>query len=154
IFSMDRQRAATGWQRRALIAGGVLASACVILALLVPAIADNEGPDLHWSIVAIAVVLIGAMMTFRTLAGLLVLVVLALGFAAETTGGTSKIWLGPPYRVFALDAANDTTPPNIDRTHQELARAIEGHPTLLIRDDDLLNANGLIYTATKEDLPQ
>lgn len=127
----------------------------LVLAFLVRAISSNTaGPAFGIPLVAITIVLVGALMAFRPVAVLLIAIVIGVGFAAEWSGRTSQWWLGPPYRQMALQATNGARVPNIDAVHHEIARAIAGHATLLVRDDDLLNANGLVYTAMIEHLPQ
>jgi hypothetical protein len=54
----------------------------------------------------------------------------------------------------ALQATNGGSVPNIDSIHRQVAGAIAGRSALLIRDDDLLNWNGLTYTAVTNHLRQ
>jgi hypothetical protein len=138
--------------RRALLLVGRLIVTLLILALVVRAISSNAGTGFGLPLVAIIVVLAGALMTFRPLAAVLVVTVIGLGFAAEWSGNLSQSWLGPPYRQMALQATNGARVPNIDAVHHEIARAIAGSATLLVRDDDLLNSNGLVYAAMTEHL--
>jgi hypothetical protein len=140
--------------RRALMLAGGLMVTLLILTLLVKAISSNAGTGFGLPLVAITIVLAGALMTVRPLAAVVVFIAVGVGFAAEWSGGTSQWWLGPPYRQMALQATNGAPVPNIDVVHHEVARAIGGHATLLVRDDDLLNANGLGYTAMIEHRPQ
>jgi hypothetical protein len=138
----------------ALLPVGRLIVRLLILTLLVLATSSNAGTGFGLPLVALTILLAGALMTVRPLAALVVIIALGLGFAAEWSGGTSQWWLGPPYRQMALQATNGARAPNIDAIHREIAQAIAGHATLLVRDDDLLNANGLGYTAMIEHVPQ
>jgi hypothetical protein len=144
----------SSWRKRGLVLAGTLASAILVLAFLVGAIDTNGGADLSWPAVAVLVVVVGALMTFRSIAAVLIVTVIAVGFAAEWSGGLSASWFGPPYRRMALQSTSGAPAPNIDAVHRAVARAIAGHPTLLVRDDDLLNWNGLTYTAATEHLAQ
>jgi hypothetical protein len=136
-----------------LILAGLVVS-ILLFVLLVHSISQDADTRLSWPLVAIAVLTAGNVLAFRPLAATALIAVLAVGFAAEWTGKTAQSWLGPPYRRMALQATNGGRVPNIDAVHREVARAIAGRPALLVRDDDLLNGNGLIYTATTNDLQQ
>jgi hypothetical protein len=141
------------WSGRTLTIIGAVVVTIVVLIVLVWAISSNHGGRFSWPFVTIAVLLAGAFLAFRPLALCGVVLVIGLGVGAEWSGGRSQYWLGPPYRQMALQATNGAAVPNIDVVHREVARAIAGRATLLVRDDDLLNANGLGYTALVEDLP-
>jgi hypothetical protein len=136
-----------------LILGGLVVSA-LLFALLVRAISKDADSRLSWPVIAIAVLLAGNVMVYRRLAAVALVAVLGVGIAAVWSGTTSQSWLGPPYRRMALQATEGGPVPNIDTVHREVARAIGGRPALLIRDDDLLNGNGLVYAATTEGLRQ
>jgi Concanavalin A-like lectin/glucanases superfamily len=142
----------TSWRLRGFVLAGIVVSAFVVLALLVDAIDANSGRALNWPIAIGAIIVIGALMTFRSIGALLIVAAVAVGFAASWSGGLSQWWLGVPYRRMALTATNGAHPPNIDAVGREIARAIVGHRTLVVRDDDLFNWNGLIYAQTSEHL--
>jgi hypothetical protein len=153
MLQTEPPREARDWRRQVLLTVGVLVAAVLALTLIVPAIAQNGGAGLRWPLATLAVVGLGVTLAFRPSAAVLFAAVIAVGFAAEATGGASPSWLGPPYRRMAIQSMNGARAPNIDALHRKVARAIAGQPTLLVRDDDLLNANGLWYTATTEHLP-
>jgi hypothetical protein len=146
-------RPSSAGSRDAFLVGALLVVAALVLLLLGVAIAV-QGSGVNGALVASAAILAGAFMRFRPTAVVALVVVLAVGLAAEWSGGRSLSWLGPPYRKMALQAANGNSVRSIDAIHREIARAIAGHPTLLIRDDDLLNGNGLRYAALVDHLPQ
>jgi Concanavalin A-like lectin/glucanases superfamily len=143
----------SSWRRRALVLAGVVVSAIVVLAFLVSAIATNSSGVLSWPLAIGGIVLIGALMTFRSIGALLIAVAIGVGFAASWSGGLSQWWLGVPYRKMALVATHGARPPNIDTVGREIAGAIAGHRTLVVRDDDLFNWNGLIYAQRSSHLP-
>jgi hypothetical protein len=140
------------WRRRVAVTAAVLTLMILIVVLIVSAIARHGRSDLNWPVAALAVILVGALLTFRSFGAVLFLAVVVFGVAATWWGGTTQSWLGPPYRKMAIQAAGGGPTPNIDTTHQRVADAIAGRPTLLVRADDLLNANGLAYTAATQDL--
>jgi len=141
--------------RRTILAilGGLVVSA-LLFALLVYAISKDADSRLTWPVVAVAALLAGNAMIFPRLAAVALVAVLGVGFAAEWSGATSQSWLGPPYRRMALQATAGGRVPNIDAVHRNVARAIAGRPALLVRDDDLLNGNGLMYAAETNRLRQ
>jgi hypothetical protein len=53
----------------------------------------------------------------------------------------------------ALQATAGQGVPNIDDVHRKVVRALAGRPTLPIRIDDLLNVNGLYYSAQRQRRP-
>jgi hypothetical protein len=122
--------------------------------LLVAAVDRNAGSELSWALAAFIVLFVGTLMTFRSIAAVVVVAVIAVGIAAEWSGGISEWWLGVPYRRMALQNSRGAELPNIDAIHRKVARAIVGRTTLLVRDDDFLNANGLTYIAATEHLDQ
>jgi hypothetical protein len=126
----------------------------LLFVLLVHSISQDADTLLSWPLIAIAVLFAGNVMVVRPLAATALIAVLGVGFAAEWTGKTAQSWLGPPYRRMALQATNGGPVPNIDDVHREVARAVAGRSTLLIRDDDLLNGNGLAFTAMTNHLQQ
>jgi hypothetical protein len=142
----------SGWRNAALTV--VLFAVAAAALLLVGVAVDAPGSGVTWALVAAAAILAGTFMRFRPAAIVGLVVILIVGFAAEWSGGKSLSWLGPPYRRMAEQAANGASVPNIDAVHREVARAIAGGPALLIRDDDLLNGNGLRYAAIVGHLPQ
>jgi hypothetical protein len=139
---------------QAVVAAALIVIAALALALVAVGAPKDGGGDVSWALVGSAALLAGTFMRFRPTAVLAIVAVLGVGFAAEWSGHTSPSWLGPPYRRIALQATNGTPVPNIDALHREVALAIAGHTTLLIRDDDLLNGNGLRYAALVGHLPQ
>src|SRR5262249_33021127 len=140
--------------RPVLLFGSIGVVTALIAMLLIRGISLNAGTGFPMLVAAFAVLLSGAVMTFRFAAVLLLVAALALGFAAEWAGGKSQTWLGPPYRRMALDATDGGHIPNINSINEEVARAIGGRRTLLVRDDAILNANGLAYSAAIDRLPQ
>jgi hypothetical protein len=144
----------SSWKRRTLLTTAILALTLLVVILLVAAVAKNARPDLSWPLAAFAVLFVGALMTFRSIAAVVVIAIVAVGIAAQLFGETSQWWLGVPYRRMALQNANGAKLPNIDAVHRQVAHAIVGRTTLLVRDDDFLNGNGLNYTAATEHLDQ
>jgi Concanavalin A-like lectin/glucanases superfamily len=137
---------------RAAIAGRLIL-AVLILAFLVLATSSNVGSGLGLPLVALTIVLAGALMSVRRIAAVVVITALGVGLAAEWSGERSPWWLGPPYRQIALQATNGAHVPNIDAVNRAVVRVIAGHPTLLVRDDDLLNSNSLVWAAKSAHLP-
>ena len=78
-------------------------------------------------------------------------VLLVVGIAAEATGGQSQWWLGPPYRVEALEITvnGNGRLPDFDSLDQRVLSIIGGRTTVLTRDDDAVNASGLGWFATQ-----
>ncbi len=135
-----------------IAAAGVIALA--VLVFLLHAISLNAVPDLEWEYVLVAAVGAGLAMRARILAPVLLIALVGAGLATFVSGGRSETWLGPPYKRMALQATRGDPVPNIYKVHQEVANAISGHRTLLVRDDDLMNSNGLVYESTRAHLRQ
>lgn len=96
--------------------------------IVMTAVALMAGPRLPRSLLAPVAALVAA--------------AVIAGVVAEFVGGTSQEWLGPPYRQQVL-AAGGSRSTNVERINLQVSRALGTTPTVLARQDPILNANGL-----------
>jgi len=136
--------------RRHLQVRGMLLPLCwLILCFLVLSTSSTAGTGFGLPLLATLIVLVSAVLGqlgWRSLLipRLVVVVVLSVGYAAEVTGGESLWWLGPPYRTMALQAGGSRRT-NIDELHRQVVSVIRNATTIVARDDDLLNVEGLMW---------
>ena len=97
------------------------------------------------------IVLVASALPSSRIIAIVVCVLLVVGIAAEATGGQDQWWLGPPYRVQALEITVNGNGPvaDFDSLEQRVLSMIGGRTTVLTRDDDAVNVGGLNWFATQ-----
>jgi hypothetical protein len=136
--------------------GAAVIVAWTVVALVILTTSGNAGsgfglPVLVMSIIAGGVVLARQLPAKPLLATIALLLI--FGVAAEGFGNGSLWWLGPHYRADAQAATGDPRTPNLDELNQSVLSVIGGQPTVLARDDDVVNANGLSWFAARGRIP-
>ena len=127
-----------------------LPSLWVITTVLLLSTSSNSGTGFGLPVVAVTIAVLGialARLRPRPLLLALFALVLGLGVIAEWDGSLNPWWLGPPYRDLVLRSGGNAGT-NVVQLTQQVSRAIQGAPTVVARDDDLVNANGLSWDLT------
>jgi hypothetical protein len=130
-----------------------LICAWVIVVLLILATSPNAGTGFGLPLIVMSIVVIGVLLAPvapRRLLAATTAALLAFGFVAEVYGNSSEWLSGAPYREMAAQATGTSLVPNIDSIHESVLSAIGVQPTLLARDDDVLNAFGLGWFAAQD----
>lgn len=118
-----------------------------VLTFLLLSTSSNSGTGFGIPVLAVAIIVAAACLgqvswrSFRAFAPIF-LAVIGLGVAAEVAGGETNWWLGAPYlnQVLQSGGVRDT---NIDQLNSQVLQSIGTQPTVLVRQDDLLNVNSL-----------
>jgi hypothetical protein len=133
-----------------------LMAAWAVLTFLVLSTSSNVGTGFALPVLGVAVVVLGACLgsmprKLLPVAGAAVLAAVAVGIAAEATGAESRWWPGPPYYSEALQAGA-TPRTDIAALTADVARTTGDGPTMVLRDDDLFNVNGLAWSIHSDQL--
>jgi hypothetical protein len=164
-----------GWPEAAALAGALVLSAGLVLArrrrlrgamLLVPlawtvlsliALSTSAGhgtgfgnPVLATAIVVAAAALGSLPSRALAVMGATAVAIVATGFAAELTGGAGHWWQGPQY-VQAAIADGGSRTVDVALLNAQVARTIGRATTLVVRQDDALNRNGLGWEARRSE---
>ena len=131
--------------------GRLLIGAWAIMTILLLSTSYPGGTGFGLPVTAMVIVLVASALPSSRLIAIVVFVLLVVGIAAEATGGQSQWWLGPPYRVEALEITVNGNGPvaDFDSVEQRVLSVIGGRTTVLTRDDDAVNAGGLNWFATQ-----
>ncbi len=125
--------------------------AWAVLAFLLLSTSSNAGTGFGLPVLAVVIVVAAACIgqlqwrPMRLMTGAAV-ALLAVGFGAEVTGAGGNWWFGPPYRTQVL-ASGGTRQTNVESLTARVDRFVGTSPTLVARDDDLVNVNGLDWLA-------
>jgi 4-amino-4-deoxy-L-arabinose transferase-like glycosyltransferase len=128
----------------------------VVLTSLILSSSSNRGTAYGLPVIVILIVLTAAVlgqMSWRMLPVLSVVAagILAVGLVAEVTIGTGRWWPGAPYRA-AVVAAGGNSRTNVDLLTAQVVRLIGSTPTLVAQDSDVLNSNGMRWSAGRNRL--
>ncbi len=131
--------------------GRLLIGAWAIMTIIMLSTSYPGGTGFGLPVTAMVIVLVASALPSSRLIAMVVCVLLVVGVAAEATGGEHELWLGPPYRVEALDITVNGNGPvaDFDSLEQRVLSMIGGRTTVLTRDDDAVNAGGLNWFATQ-----
>ena len=121
-----------------------------VLTTLVLSSSSNDGTAFGLPVVVVLIVLAAAVLgqvSWRLLpaVGVVIAGVLIVGLVGETTG-QGWWWPAAPYRGEVVDSGG-TSRTDIDLITAQVARAIGSSPTLVAQDSDLLNTNGIGWSA-------
>ena len=119
----------------------------IILTLLVLSTSSNGGSGFGLPIVALIIIEVGAILSTSKLRipfSLFGMVVIVAGIIAISYGGLNHWWQGPIYREEVLFSGGSTGT-NIESVTHAVDALIGNAPTIVARDDDVLNANGLSW---------
>jgi Dolichyl-phosphate-mannose-protein mannosyltransferase len=132
--------------------GRLLIGAWAILTIIVLSTSYPGGTGFGLPVIAMVIVLVASALPSSRLIALVVCVLLVAGVTAEATGGLYELWLGPPYRVEALEISEPGNGPvaDFDSLEQGVLSIIGGGATVLTRDDDAVNAGGLNWFAAQK----
>lgn len=124
-----------------------VAVAWAVLTFVVLSTSSNIGTGFGTPVLAVAVVCSGVALAHlprRVLAvpGVMALLLLATGQAAELTGVAHQAWLGAPYRVEVIQAGGNRAT-DVGAVTAEVADLVGTQPTVVVRNDDVMNTNGL-----------
>ena len=131
-----------------LLLGGWAAATFIVLAT-----SRNSGTGFGLPVIVVLIILAGAKLPAHRALGALAIAVLIFGVAAEAGGRTSEWWFGPPYRVEAIRSTGTGHVPSFDNLERSVLTIIGQGPTLLARNDDALNGNGLSWFSTRQNVP-
>jgi len=134
--------------RGVLTIGAWAAATFVVLAT-----SRNVGTGFGVPVVVMVVILVAVVVPQHRVPAALAAAILAFGVAAVAGGHTSEWWLGPPYRTEAIESTHLTHAPSFDFLEQSVLATIGRGPSLLARDDDAVNANGLSWFAIRQNTP-
>ncbi len=132
------------------LAGLWILAAWAVLATLVLSSSSNDGTAFGLPVVVVLVLLAAAVLgqvSWRLLPAVVVVVagVLLVGLVGEVSG-QGWWWPAAPYRGEVVDAGG-TFRTNTDQITAQVARVIGSSPTLVAQDSDLLNTNGIGWSA-------
>jgi hypothetical protein len=130
--------------------GTLLVATWIVITFGLLSTSANSGTGFGLPLLIVSAVLAGTVLPPDRVVGVVLVVVLVIGLLAEATGGVSQWWLGPPYRQDALLATGGTKIPNLEALTQRVLASVSSGKTLITRDDDVLNANGLIWFADRQ----
>jgi hypothetical protein len=132
--------------------GTLLMTAWIVITFGLLVTSANSGTGFGLPLLIVSVVLAGAVLRPNRAVGAVLVVVLVVGLVAEATGGESQWWPGPPYRQEALQATGGTKVPNLEVLTQQVLASVSSGKTLITRDDDVLNVQGLTWFADRQHL--
>jgi hypothetical protein len=140
--------------RRHLGADGAAVVGWSIGCFALLASSSDPGTGFGLPVVAVLIVAVGAAVTqlpTRALVGAVAVagLVTTAGIVGQVAGGEGSTLPGPIYRAMVLGTG---APPatNIDALHERFAAELESGPVVLVRDDNVLNANGLTWAAARK----
>lgn len=127
-----------------------------VLTLLVLSTSANQGTGFGLPVLCVVIVCAGvalAQLPRRALqvTGAVVAGVLVAGLVGQLANGPGRWWPEAAYRSEVVSAGG-TLRTNTDQLTAEVAAAIGSNPTLLVRDDGILNSNGIGWAAGRTPL--
>ncbi len=122
-------------------------AAWALLTFVVLSTSSNMGTGFGTPVIAVVVVGAGAAIATlprRAVAvpGVIAVLLVGTGVAAEVTGTAHQSWLGAPFRIQVLTSGGTPTT-NVDGVTAEVADLIGSQPAVVVRNDDIMNSNGL-----------
>jgi hypothetical protein len=137
------------WRRLGADEAAVIGWSLCCFALL--ATSNNRGSGFGLPLVVIAIVAIGVTLTrlprkFAGGAAAIAVLAIVAGIADEVTGGYGSVLAGPVYRQWVADTGARATT-DVEAVYQLVVREVGRQRVLLAHHDNLLNRNGLTWTA-------